>query len=268
MYKLLIVDDEPNVCKGLSTIIEWEKYGFTLTGTANDGEEALDKLKIIGRCGLVITDIRMPVIDGLELTKRICSLYPATRVVIISGYNDFDYARQAIQYGVKGYLLKPIDREELVQNIEKVREELDNELNYRRINLENNRLLADRKKASGFISDLQEEKSNHTISQIKRYVEKNYSTDLSLKSIAAMFYMNPVYLGRLFKATVGESFSDYVNKIRIAEIKRMVFVEKGKIYDMIKKVGFSNHEYFYRLFKRYEGRSFADYKENLKTGKI
>lgn len=404
MYNVLIVDDEKSVCEGLSVIIDWEKYGFKVLNTAVNGKDALEKLQY-DRYNLVITDIRMPVLNGLELIKAIRVQNPNINVLIISGYSNFSYAKQAIVYGVKGYLLKPIDRDYLTQHVLDIKEKLDSELTNKKIikeimNIAVDKLLLDFVSGSlaekkffeqmmkqgipmegscfnvalieieDFLSrverDLEEanlikfsvrniveeivqqeqvgivyedvcgtlgilfygeqfelkckdieivlefihssiekfiklkinigfgstvktaiqlkecrkqamsvlertriqpdskDSSSHLMNQIKKYIDNNYSDDLSLKSIASFFYMSPAYLGRIFKNMIGETFSDYLNKIRIAEAKKLILTEESKVYEIILKVGYNNPEHFYRQFKRYEGISLADYKRNVR----
>ena len=127
MYRVLIVDDEPVITEGLCMLVDWDSYGFKEVLTATDGDDALDKAKS-KKFDLIITDIRMPGLSGLQLIKTIKSKYPATKLVIISGYNDFSYAKEAIKYGVRDYLLKPIDKEELTQALSKITKELDKDL--------------------------------------------------------------------------------------------------------------------------------------------
>jgi two-component system response regulator YesN len=524
MYNVLIADDESSICKGLCSIIDWNHYGFTVTDTAEDGEEAFAMIKE-GRYHLVVTDIRMPVMDGLELSKAVRHHNPSVKILIISGYSDFSYAKKAINYGVHGYLLKPIDRDELTEYVSAIKEELDKEMesskfSWNNINMAKEKLLFDFvsgnldyklfmdkmnhyeisfhhhyfniailemenfyneleknldeanlikfsvrniteeiieqahigfvyedtngtigillngdagtlsiqninkymqqiisnvleylkikltisfvetfndismvKKArmqakqalerriitddSGIIAytagseentifdmewdsrkllsaieemnepavraeidcllceiinkrftidmvkilrnniffeivallrkygstdkiqyfrheiikvedrhisveetkellaaacneawneliRLQKSKHPNIATQIKKYVGQHYSEDINLKSLSCIFYMNPVYLGRLYKNTTGEAFSDYVNKTRIAEVKKMLLTDGSKISDIIKKSGYNNQEYFYRTFRKYEGIAFAEYKEKLK----
>ena len=100
MYGVLVVDDEPLVRKRLRTMLDWEKEGFILLGEASDGEEALSAAGSL--CpDVVITDIRMPVADGLKLAKELNILFPNIKIVIVSGYSDFEYAKEAIKYGIK-----------------------------------------------------------------------------------------------------------------------------------------------------------------------
>ncbi|MFC4302488.1 response regulator [Cohnella boryungensis] len=125
MYSVLIVDDEPLIREGLRTIVDWEEEGFRVVDVASDAAEALRKLPLL-EPRLVIVDIRMPGMDGLELLRTIQEQYrPCPRFLILSGYADFEYARTALQLRVDGYLLKPIDEDELVRYLRRVKEELE-----------------------------------------------------------------------------------------------------------------------------------------------
>lgn len=112
MFKVMIVDDEPQIRKGLRTIIPWESFGFAVTAEAEDGVEALERAAAHAP-DVVITDIRMPRLDGIGLAKELKSRCPDIQVLILSGYNEFAYAKEAMKYGVADYLLKPVDPEEL-----------------------------------------------------------------------------------------------------------------------------------------------------------
>lgn len=114
--KVIIADDEPIVLEGLRWLIDWTSLGFELVGEAYDGEDAL-KLMETHHPDLVITDIRMPVIDGLDLIRQASKVYPGAQFIILSGYADFEYARQAIRYGVSNYLTKPLDDAELTRAV-------------------------------------------------------------------------------------------------------------------------------------------------------
>lgn len=126
MYKVLIADDEEKVCQLISKIIDWEALGLEIVGIANDGKSAVnliaEKLPDI-----VITDIRMPGYDGLELIEKSKQINNNIHFIIISGYRQFDYARKAIKYGVEDYLLKPLREEELLDIIIKMLEKISNE---------------------------------------------------------------------------------------------------------------------------------------------
>lgn len=131
LYRILLVDDEEEVRRGIIRKMEWEKLGFEVAGDAENGEEALEKVEQL-QPDVVITDIRMPYMDGLTLTKRIRAKYPSIRVLIFSGYDDFEYAQQAIKLHVTEYILKPVNVEELSEILTRVRENLDEEIKQRR----------------------------------------------------------------------------------------------------------------------------------------
>jgi len=107
LIKVLIVDDEPKLRQGLQTLIPWKKLGFEVIAVAANGEEALS---IIAekQPDIALVDIRMPLMDGLQLLQAVSSEGYRLHVIILSGYADFEYAKQAIKYGVDGYLLKPL----------------------------------------------------------------------------------------------------------------------------------------------------------------
>lgn len=120
MIKVIIVDDEPKLREGLKSIIPWEQLGYQIVGTAANGNEAILKYNSLNP-DLMIIDIRMPGMDGLELIKRIRTLDNSVHVLILSGYADFEYAKKAISLRIDGYLLKPIDEEELISYLDQLR---------------------------------------------------------------------------------------------------------------------------------------------------
>ncbi len=126
MTKVVLVDDESIVRKGISLSVDWERYGVVIAGEAPNGEEALTKC-LECRPDIVITDIRMPQMDGLELAGRLSEVLPKTKVIILSGYEDFAYAKRAIVLGVSEYLLKPVNEDELVTAVEKLQNEIEEE---------------------------------------------------------------------------------------------------------------------------------------------
>ena len=119
MYKVMLVDDEKLITEGLKNLIDWEKLNLEVVATANNGEEALRKLKE-EKVHIVITDINMPVMTGLDLIKEVKGKDNKTNFIILSGYDEFSYAKKAIEYGVDSYILKPIDEEELEKTLIKL----------------------------------------------------------------------------------------------------------------------------------------------------
>lgn len=126
MYKVLLVDDEPSIREGLTTIIDWEKYSFQVMATAGSGREAIACFHEM-KPDLTIIDIRMPGMTGLEVIEELRLTQPDAHFLILSGYADFDYAKKAISFGVDGYLLKPVDEEEIIAELERIAVQLQQE---------------------------------------------------------------------------------------------------------------------------------------------
>ncbi|MEN6316684.1 MAG: response regulator transcription factor [Clostridiaceae bacterium] len=121
MIKLLLVDDEQPILDGLKVLVDWGRLGVEIAGTANNGQEALDKALEL-RPDLVITDVRMPVMGGLQLIRKLRECLPETKCIILSGYQEFEYAQEAMKYGAAGYLIKPVDEKDLENAIVNIKE--------------------------------------------------------------------------------------------------------------------------------------------------
>ncbi len=131
LYRIILVDDEEEVRKGIIRKIDWEALGFQVVGDAENGQDALEKIEQL-EPDVVMTDIRMPYMDGLTLTSWIRQKYPSVKVLIFSGFDDFEYAQKAIKLNVTEYILKPVNVEELTRILNRVRENLDQEIEQRR----------------------------------------------------------------------------------------------------------------------------------------
>ncbi|GGH28338.1 response regulator transcription factor [Paenibacillus segetis] len=126
MIKVLIVDDEPKLREGLKAFIDWDSLGYTVVDTAANGNEALIKYDLHVP-DLVLADIRMPGMDGLKLIQKLREIDEHLHILILSGYADFDYAKQAIAHQVDGYLLKPVDEDELITYLKDIKQQIDSE---------------------------------------------------------------------------------------------------------------------------------------------
>jgi two-component system response regulator YesN len=127
LFNVLIVDDEPSIREGLKTIIDWEEYGYKVIDTASNGREAVTKINQL-RPHLTIIDIRMPGMNGLEVIEQIRKEHNDGRFLILSGYADFDYAKRAISYRVDGYILKPVDEDELIEELQRIHASLSKQI--------------------------------------------------------------------------------------------------------------------------------------------
>ncbi|WP_198510340.1 response regulator transcription factor [Bacillus solitudinis] len=238
--KILVVDDEPFILNGLMTIINKNCPQMTELEGACDGIEALHKSKQ-NPPDLVITDINMPEMSGLDLIKNIRNLQTCNRFIILSGYNDFHYARQAIQYQVIDYLLKPINKSEIIHLIQKSFEEI-----YEKENKE-------KYKSEDPIENI-DQYSKH-IKQVLSYISENYQQDLSLDELAGYINLHRNYLSSLFKKETGLTFIHYLHAFRITKAKDLLMNSPElSIHQVGKLVGYENQEHFYKVFRKLEGQ--------------
>lgn len=234
MYNVLLVDDDIYIRQGLRNLIQWNESGFSIAGEAGNGMEAYDWM-LRHRPDVVITDIRMPVLDGLELAAKAAAEYPSpVFFIIVSGYEDFKYAQQAVRCGVRDYLLKPIDEDELRLALSGIASHL------------RQARLTGPAAADGIDS------APGRLEQIKRHIDGHFREELSLKSIAAEFYMNPVYLGQLFRRTYGILFNDYLLALRIEAAKKLLRSTDMLVYEIAEYVGFNTPSYFVAQFEKLE----------------
>ena len=131
LYSIILVDDEEEVRKSIIKKIEWQAAGFHVVGDAENGEDAMEKIEML-EPDVVLTDIRMPYMDGLQLAEKVRQRYPSMKVVIFSGYDDFEYAQRAIKLNVSEYILKPVNVEELTSILKRIKENLDLEIEEKR----------------------------------------------------------------------------------------------------------------------------------------
>lgn len=131
LYRIMLVDDEEEVRKSMIKTMKWEEAGFIVVGDAENGKDALDKIELY-EPDVILTDIKMPYMDGLELARQVKENYPSTRVVVFSGFDDFEYAKQAIKCNVTEYILKPVNGEELTNILIKIRDNLNQEMEEKR----------------------------------------------------------------------------------------------------------------------------------------
>ncbi len=195
MYKVVIVDDEPLIVEGLRKIINWESYNCVVVGCASSGKEGLEIVEKL-QPDILFTDIRMPGMDGLTMVAGLRSEHRDMQVIILTGYRDFDYAREALNLGVFRYLVKPSKMKELEEAMEGVGEKLK-ELGKDREEADQ----SDNTNANNFI-----------VKQAVAYMEQHYREKLQLTDVAEKVYVSHWHLSKLLNST-GKSFSDMLNEI-------------------------------------------------------
>ena len=235
MYKLLIVDDEKIIRETISNIIDWTAHDIQVVGVCKDGLEAVDCI-MDESPDIVLTDIRMPGLSGLDLIEKIKDTNPNTQFIILSGYGEFELAQRAMKYGVKHYLLKPTNENDILDTVQKV--------------------IADLPPATS-TSSQHSKKKDDCIAQTIDYIKDHIAdTDLSLKWISEnVLFMNPDYLSKQFLKTTGQKFSAYLTSLRVEQAQHLLTDGTyDSIYDVAVQVGFGNNpQYFSQIFKKYTG---------------
>ncbi len=210
LMRVMLVDDEPFILQGLSVIIDWEKEGYEIVKKASDGREALDYL-LENEVDLIITDIRMPQINGLELLEIIRNeKLSEAYVIVLSGYNDFKYAQAAIRYSCMDYILKPVQKDQLLENIRRIaqkrenmmQEEIDSQRMQRGYLLQNMMALLQGK---GKEQDVSYVKENFRCSEGVRYIH------ICLNDLSALEEMSDEEVSEL-KEEVYEQVSHYLRE--------------------------------------------------------
>lgn len=249
MWKVMAADDESYIREALKKLISWEKMGCQLMEIASNGQELLDFMEE-EHPDIVITDIRMPLVDGLEVCKYIAERCPETQVIILSAYSDFEYARTAFRYHACEYVLKVSVLEELPAAVEKAISNLKKY--YKDLDVE---------KES---EDVKEEIEN-LYSKMKKYIEQNYCRKITLDELAEELHANRSYLSRLYKSKSGVNLFDDILKMRIERAKELIRKTDVKVYEVSEAVGFDDTGYFSRVFKKYTGVSPKEYKNGKKA---
>lgn len=380
MYKVLIADDEPFILDGLKKAIPWEDFRLQVAGLASNGMDAWDAVNT-GEIDILITDIRMPKMNGIELLRRIREKDLPVKCVVLSGYDEFSYVKECARLGIENYLLKPVNFDECYSTLTNIVEKLDAQQRFDHIHSSGLEVLLDNiilrwmtgeidleeltergemldiDLRGGFVSCVMEydgenaglpellrgmlndtgrgyavsqpynrmfllfrasspndarvsaladeiarlsptafmalgdyqasyetvyqstyrashqrlgdrptdqpgEKKEYSeaVARILKYTEENYHREMSLKTIAADFGMNPLYLGQLFKNEIDEFFTDYLNKLRVQRSKALLR-QKMSIKETAARVGYLSSSYYCTMFRKYEGISPREYRE-------
>jgi len=249
MLRLLIVDDEALVRRGIKSLVDFESLAIGEVEEAANGQEALDMFMTF-KPHIILADINMPKMDGLTLAKEVKARNARVKIALVTGYDYFDYALQALKLGVDDYILKPISK----KDIEEVLKKLILKLEAEAIEGEKARL------KQGLVESHQDE-----LSSLEALVKDHkFQADFSLKKLGEMMGYNPNYLSGLFKKQYGMTFQDYLIHSRIEQAKILLLSTNLKNYEIAESVGFTDVNYFGTRFKKIVGLSPKQYKDQVK----
>ena len=248
MIKVMIVDDEKYVRMGIKNDTDWALIGCEVVAEASNGEMALEMAGQF-RPDLVISDIKMPKMDGIELAGKLLEKYPDTKVIFLTAYNEFEYARQAVRLGVSDYLLKPYQDGELEGAIQRLLH-LHPNAPAAQTQLEHELIPLKRK----------EEIENRYVQLAIEYIEKNYSDrDFSIGKLSESISVSEGHISRLFKAETEISINNYLTRYRIRKAMDFLKDVQSKVYEVAEKVGYQDIAYFSNTFKKLVGRAPSEY---------
>ncbi|MFT4416236.1 response regulator transcription factor [Fredinandcohnia humi] len=272
MLKVLIVDDELLERKALTKIITTECEGVEVIDEAQNGRVAIEKAQL-HHPDIILMDIKMPGIDGVEAVKQIKQLYPNIKFIMVSAFNTFEYAKEVMQQGVKEYILKPSRKEDILASIHRVKVEIEEE---RRHAEEQNELrskmkefmaLAESKGLPPIVEDPTQSvdiwKSNQVekiLTKAKEYIDARFSESLTLEEVAEYVELSPFYFSKIFKDRLGVTFIDYVTTVRINHAKKEMLDPSKSLKEICYSIGYRDPNYFSRVFKKYTGLSPTEYR--------
>lgn len=244
MYKVMIIDDEPIIAEGLSKVIPWEQWGCVVTATAGDGLTGQDLIRE-NRPDLIISDICMPGLSGLAMIAAMKSEFPDMEVTILTGYRDFDYAQQAVRFGVTRFLLKPSDIKELEEAVDAMVKNLQ------------------RKGIGGQRGENENAASGFIVNNAVQYMKEHYNEKITLADLAEKIYVSQWHLSKLLNRQLGKNFSEILNSIRVEKAKELMKDPSLRIGDIAEQVGFLDMAHFSRVFKKLTGISANEYRNHL-----
>lgn len=249
MYKILIADDEVTVRERLKEIVSRNFKETVSVLEAGSGKEAVEKV-LLNDADLAVLDIEMPLMNGLEAAGKILQAREDCKVIFLTAYALFEYAKQAVSLGASEFLLKPVSEEEVIKTIKRFLDEKE-------------------EKKQTKLPEI-DEKAEASLPQMKRvlpmvteahdYIRDYYMKDISVESLADRFHLSQGYFSRLFKAVYGCSCADYIISVRIEQSKRYLEDPIWKVKDVGGLVGYGDPNYFAKIFRKKCGMSPTEYR--------
>lgn len=239
--RVLLADDEIMIREGFRRLFDWEAHGCVLVGEAADGMEALTQINAL-LPDLVIMDINIPVMNGLQVIQTCRAKYPQMAFIIVSGYDDFSYCREALRLQVTDYMLKPVDYEEFGLCIDKLR-------------------------ISMFEQELEHSKTDEgqetPIRGMIGYMQEHLAEEISLQLLAEEFHLSAQYISQLFKNEMGVNYLTYLTNIRVEHAKRLLIGSKLPISDIAEHSGYADYRVFSKVFKKVQGITPTQYRREF-----
>ncbi len=229
MYTVFIVDDDKYGLVDLKETMEWEKYGFCLKESFLSPVRALESI-LTYKPDVIFSDIKMPVMNGLDLIRQSMEEGYEGKYVIVSSYDDFQYAKEAIRYGVCDYCLKPLDSREANQVLLNLKRKLDSERTYVKETVV---------------------MSNDVMSEMIDYIDINLASKISLNQLCSEYHISASYCCKLFKKYFDKPLGTYILERRMEHAKQLLRMTSLPVQNIAIKCGFDDYFYFAKKFKQY-----------------
>lgn len=238
--KVVLVDDEILIREGFKKLFDWKSHDCIVVAEASDGLEALTTIEEV-QPDLVIMDINIPILNGLKVIETCKAKYPDMAFIIVSGYDDFSYCRQALRMQITDYILKPVDYEEFGHCIDRLRI-----------------ALYDKEK-----SERVDTKDDRVITQIVKYLQQHIDQDISLQVLSDEFHLSSQYISQLFKNEIGVNFLAYLTNLRIENAKKLLISTALPISEISMRCGYADYRVFTKTFKKNVGSTPSQYRRDF-----
>lgn len=248
MHQILLVEDERWVRTVIRKTVEKTGLPFEVVHESTNGLEAYDWLSE-NKVDLVLTDIRMPAMDGIALIQEVRRREMEADIIIVSGHDDFAYTQQAIRMGAFDYLLKPVEQEGMKETL--------------------NKWLENEETKNAPIDRLSETKDLNELSPIEQalfYIEQSTTKDVSLAEVAEKVHLSTSYFCKLFKKETGTNFSDFIVNVRLQEAARLLEQTSLRISEIAERLGYSDLAYFSNCFKKQNCMTPSQYRKYKTSG--
>lgn len=251
MYKVIVVEDEELIRRGIVFTTDWGKLDCIVAAEASNGQEGIEKIAEY-KPDLVITDITMPVCNGLKMIEEVKKIGLKIEFIVLTGYDEFEYAKKAISLGVSEYLLKPIDDNEFYLAVEKVTNKIKDR------NIHNKMAEVISKINENFHLDINKQVDRKLINNIhvNKIIDKinsDYDKELTIYNVAESLEISESYLSRIFKKYTSKTFIEYLTNFRIQKAVEMLENPDYKVYQIANCVGFNDVKYFNTVFRKIVG---------------
>ena len=240
--RVLLVDDEIMIREGFKRLFDWEAHDCEVIGEAADGMEAMAQIDTL-KPDIVIMDINIPIMNGLKVIKLARIKHPDIAFVIVSGYDDFSYCREALRLQITDYILKPVNYEEFGTCIDNLK-----------ISLFEKRVST---------TEESKEQEARTIESITRYMQANLAKEMSLSVLADEFHLNTQYISQLFKNEIGVNFLVYLTSIRMEKAKKLLLSTSLSVAEVAEQSGYGDYRVFTKVFKKSEGITPSQYRRDF-----